>query len=74
MLGHLKPDATCPECGDPLSALVNTENSAGVEHKYFHGKRHEKVRRRIPCVAKFESHAVANIVRRSLEVGEDDKR
>lgn len=68
MPGQLKPDAKCPKCGDPLEALVDTSNEQGVSRKYFHGKRHAKVRRMLPCKAYFESHVQAATERKALEV------
>lgn len=51
MPGQLKPDATCPECGEPLVALVDETSAQRVISTYYHGKNpaYPKRRRRRPC-------------------------
>jgi hypothetical protein len=68
MPGLLRPDAVCPMCEDPLEALVDESSSDGVKRTYYHGKRHPKVRRQLPCKQTFISHVKAHLEREMLEV------
>jgi hypothetical protein len=55
MPGRLRDDATCPQCGDPLEALIDTENPERLTREYHHGKEpaSRKSRRRRFCIAEF---------------------
>lgn len=68
MPGQLRADAECPQCGDPLGALVDTSNTAGVLRIYYHGLKPGRVRRRGSCSRKFTDHEAAAAERRALEV------
>lgn len=69
MPGQLKPDATCPECGDPLDAIADTTNGiTGVRRSYYHGKRGPKLRRRLPCKQYFPNYEEAKRQRDGLEI------
>lgn len=67
MPGLLKSNAKCPNCGDPLDALVDETSRAGVRREYFHGKRTRNARRRRKCVRHFKDYAAARRERWSLE-------
>ena len=67
MPGELKPDAECPLCENPLSAIVDTSNSDGVTREYFHDKIGPKARRHRPCRQYFASHVKAKAERDMLE-------
>lgn len=66
--GQLRSDATCPVCGDPLDAIVDTTNFAGVVRQYYHDKRGPKLRRRLPCKMGFSDYEEAKRQRDGLEV------
>lgn len=68
MPGLLKSTARCPQCGDPLRALVDQTSFEHVRRTYYHDKRHPKVRRMMPCKMLFDNHALAARERRNLEV------
>lgn len=53
MPGELKPDATCPECGDPLLAIIDTVSADRVIREYHHDKNSPKARRRRYCKAEY---------------------
>ena len=66
---ELRPDANCPLCGDPLDFLVDETSTDAVKRTYYHGKRHPRVRRQLPCKQTFVSHTKAHLERQMLEVG-----
>jgi hypothetical protein len=68
MPGQLKADAECPKCGDPLAALVDTTDTAGVLRVYYHGLKPGRVRRRRSCSRNFTDREAAARERRGLEV------
>ena len=70
MPGLLRPDAVCPRCKRPLSALVDTTHGyqdgkppqIAVTREYFHGPHVRK------CTATFEDIKDAQWERDALEV------
>jgi len=67
MPGLLKPSAACPQCIQPLVAIVDTSNSERVIREYFHAKP-IRGRRSPPCKQTFTDLDAAAIERKRLEI------
>ena len=75
MPGLLRPEATCPQCANPLLMLVDTTHGfhngrapeIAVTREYFHEKP-AFGRRKRPCINKFRNYGIAQRERRNLEV------
>lgn len=67
MPGMIKANAKCPECGDPLAALMDETSDGRVIRKLYHEKVGKR-RRRNPCTQNFTSLATASRFRARLEV------
>ena len=77
MPGQLRPDSSCPKCGDPLLAIVDTTTpgrripgGAIVTREYFHDRwpgASPKARRKRRCLRKFQNYQAAQLERQNLE-------
>ena len=70
MPGQLRLRARCPRCSDPLCAIVDTSNSAGVTREYFHDRwpgASPKARTKRRCIYRFTDHDLAAAERFALE-------
>ncbi len=72
MPGQLRSDAACPVCGVPLLGLMDETSADTVKRTFYHDKDPQasrKARRPLPCKQRYTDKAMADRLRRTLEIG-----